>query len=340
MSGKSLKVFITGATGFIGRTLALNLINEGHLVTLLIRSEDQREFFQGFPFQFVTGDLGEEIDYKGTLEQSDLVIHAASIRNRWNTSSEKYKKINVEGTERLLKSASGQAKRFVYISSVGVYGFPGVLGINENSPQIHDHHQIDYHTSKIMAEELVKQASADLETVILRPTITYGPGDKDGMLTKLILMIHQGINLQIGAGKNHIHLTYIDDLIEGIKLAAFSPQAAGKDYILAGQSPILIKVLTDLILKELEIRRIPILVPQSLAKISGNLLEWIYKQNLPFIPEDREPPVTFSKVNVLTANRSFSSEKANKELGFLPLVDYRAGIQKTISWLKLSELLN
>ena len=340
MSEKALNVFITGATGFIGKALAFELVKEGHLVTLLIRSEEQKQLFQGFPFKFVKGDLADEINYKETLSNCDLVVHAASIRNRWNTDASIYEKVNVKGTGNLLKSAIGRVKRFVYISSVGVYGFPGNLGINENSSLISNPEQIDYHTSKIMAEKLVRHATEEMETVIIRPTITYGPGDKDGMLTKLILMINKGANLQIGAGKNYIHLTYIDDLIKGVKLAAFKPEAAGQEYILAGPSPIQIKDLSDLILKELNIKRKRLLIPKNLAEISGNIFEWLYGHNLPFLSEGEEPPITLSKVNVLAANRSFSAEKAGKALGYIPLIDYQVGIRRTISWLKMSKQLS
>ena len=144
---------------------------------------------------------------------------------------------------RLLAAAAGRALRFVYISSVGVLGWPGVDGIDESFPVDVRPGEIDYHGTKAAAEQLVHAWRGGVETVVVRPTITYGPGDTDGMLTRLIRLIARGRFVRIGRGENRFHLAYIDDLVQGLILAGTHPSAPGEIFILAGHGPILVREL-------------------------------------------------------------------------------------------------
>ena len=76
-----------------------------------------------------------------------------------------------------------------------------------------------------------------------RPTITYGPDDADGMVTRLIAMIARGRFVRVGRGENHVHLTYIDDMIRGLILTGTHPAAAGQTFILAGPRSIAVRDL-------------------------------------------------------------------------------------------------
>ena len=104
-----------------------------------------------------------------------------------------------------------------------------------------------------MAESIVREKANEISTVIIRPTITYGPGDTNGMVTKLIAMIARGRYLRVGSGRNFIHLTYISDLIHGIMLAAESPRAVSQVYNISGRKPITFRDLVNQIGETLEI---------------------------------------------------------------------------------------
>ena len=129
-----------------------------------------------------------------------MVFHAAAIRNRWATSAAEYRRANVEGTRRLLDASVGQARRFVYVSSVGVLGWPGVQGIDESFPTDVHSAKVGYHSTKAEAEQVVRARGGEIEAVVARPTITYGPDDADGMVTRLIDMIARGRFLRVGRG--------------------------------------------------------------------------------------------------------------------------------------------
>ena len=130
-----MKALVTGATGFIGGALAAGLAEQGWEVRVLVRPASRNKLAQPDRYHVIEADLDADA---GLLREAvagcDVVFHAAAIRNRWGTSADEYRRANVEGTRRLLDAAIGQARRFVYVSSVGVLGYPGVQGIDESFP--------------------------------------------------------------------------------------------------------------------------------------------------------------------------------------------------------------
>jgi dihydroflavonol-4-reductase len=241
----------------------------------------------------------------------------------------------VDGVRNLQEASLGQAKRFVYISSVGVIGLAGILDINETHPLIPLNDKVGYHESKALAELLVLEKASQIETVIIRPTITYGPGDLNGMLTRLIAMIVRKRFIRIGRGENHIHLTYINDLLQGIFLAATHASAPGNAYIISGpRSTSINEILQTIGLKTGTV--VPnIYIPESLSHVAAMGLESLYSAGVKFGYSSyrSEPQVTRGKINTLCVHRGFSSRKAQKELGFAPKFEINKGIECTVSWM-------
>jgi nucleoside-diphosphate-sugar epimerase len=338
-----MKAFVTGATGFIGGELASFLVEHGWEVVVLVRSASLAKLRSPDRFQVVEGDL--EIDrlrLKKALSGCDVVFHNAAIRNRWGTTPEAYRRVNVEGVRKLLEASVGQAQRFVYMSSVGVIGPPGKLDFDETHSLIPLDGMVGYHESKALAELLVLDKASSIETVVVRPTITYGPGDWDGMLTRLISMIIRKRFVRIGRGENHIHLTYIIDLLQGIFLAATHPFAPGNTYIVAGpRSTSMNEILQTISLKTGAV--LPNLyIPEGLSRLMGMGLEYLYwagaKMRIPAFRS--EPQVTRGKINTVCVHRGYSSRKAQKELGYSPQFEIDEGIDRTLSWMNGSGLIS
>jgi nucleoside-diphosphate-sugar epimerase len=330
-AAKNVKALVTGATGFIGGALANWLLGSGWEVCVLIRPGSQERLANPERFQIVEADLSQpsKISAGASELRADVWVHAAAIRNRWGTPPEAYYAANVAATQALLAAAIGQTKRFVYLSSVGVTGRPGVLGIDEEFP-IRVADTWDYHSSKAAGEKVTREYGNQLETVIVRPTITYGPGDTDGMVTRLMQMVKQKRFLRIGRGDNYVHLTYIDDLLQGIHLAMTHVQAPGNTYIFAGPEPIQMKALLAQI-ETLTGQQLPNWhLPQTLTRVLGMICEAAFS----VLPPHWAPPITRDKVDNLCVNRGFSSHKAIQELGFHPQYSYPTGLQQTYAWLR------
>jgi nucleoside-diphosphate-sugar epimerase len=326
-----MKALVTGATGFIGGALAHSLLESGWEVCALIRPGSRGRLANPERFQIVEADLGQPERIPAYLSEAraDVWVHAAAIRNRWGTRPEAYFTANVAATQALLEAAAGRTQRFVYLSSVGVTGRPGVLGIDETFP-IRVSTTWDYHSSKAAGEKITREYGNQLETVVVRPTITYGPGDADGMVTRLMQMIQQKRFLRIGRGENHVHLTFIDDLVQGIHLAMTHPKAPGNTYILAGPEPIqmrallaYIEELTNQRLPQWHLPHVPIRWFGALCEVACGLLSKRWA-----------PPITRDKVDNLCVNRGFSSRKAIQELGYQPQYSYQTGLQHTFEWLQ------
>ena len=333
---------VTGATGFIGGSLAAGLSASGWEVRVVVRASSGTRLRGSERYRVFEADLA---DSSGVLEEAvagcDVVFHVAAIRDRWGTSPEEYRRVNVEGTRRLLATAAGRSRRFVYVSSVGVLGWPGVDGIDESFPVDVRPGQIDYHGTKAAAEQLVRAWREGVETVVVRPTITYGPGDEDGMLTRLVRLIARGRFVRIGRGENRLHLTYIDDIVQGLILSGTRPSASGETFILAGPGPILVRELIGQIAEALGFDPPLLYLPECVARQIAWGVEVVYRVARGFGPLQprSSPPVTSDKLNVLCAHRSFSSAKAAWLLGYAPRVDYPAGLTSTLAWMRQTQLL-
>jgi dihydroflavonol-4-reductase len=333
---------VTGATGFIGGALATSLAADGWEVRVLVRPSGRARLAGAERYRVFEADLsGPAPVLEEAAAGCDVVFHAASIRDRWGTSPEEYRRANVEGTRLLLAAATGRAARFVYVSSVGVLGWPGVDGIDESFPLSVRPGEADYHGTKAAAEQLVRMWPGELKKVVVRPTITYGPGDRDGMLTRLIGMVAHGRFLRIGRGENHFHLTYIDDMVRGLVLAGTHQAAPGETFILAGPRSLAVREMVALVEQHLGLTPRTLYLPETLARPAAWAVESLWKLGaairLP-LPVGG-PPVTPTKLNILCAHRSFSSDKAARLLGYAPQADYQEGLIRTLAWMRESGLL-
>ena len=316
-----MRVLVTGATGFIGGALAAGLAEKGNDVRVLVRPPSRSKLARPDRYHVVEADLDADADcLREAVAGCDVVFHAAAIRNRWATSAAEYRQANVDGTRRLLDASVGQARRFVYVSTVGVLGFPGVQGIDESFPTDVHSTKVGYHSTKAEAEQVVRARGGEIEAVIARPTITYGPDDADGMVTRLIDMIARDRFLRVGRGNNHVHLTYIDDMIRGLILTGTHPAAAGQTFILAGPRSIAVRELVAHIEHSLGLPGPPRLCPGSRRPTTG-LGRRMPLPSASIVTKPGRlgcPPITRDKIDTLCIHRGFSSEKATSLLGYIP----------------------
>lgn len=323
-----MKVLVTGATGFIGTHLVRRLVKEGHTVRALVRNSSKLTHLRELPVDVTWGDIRDRPSLIDVSKGIEVIYHLASLRDRWGRDDETME-VNFRGTRSLLDAASRNGVgRFIYCSSVSVFGFPSRLPIDESFPY---QPVVAYGVSKMESEILVKNYGSryGLPWVIIRPVITYGPGDKDGFLTKLIKLVSNGLYPLIGGGYNRVHLCYIEDTIRGLSLA-MRDKALERDYIIAGRNPVTIRDLAGSIEKTLQNRALPLRIPIRLGKLVGSAIETWYE----FMGLDGSPPIDRHKVDVMAKDRCYDISRAQKELGFTPQVDYTEGFEKTIKWLK------
>ena len=220
------KVFITGASGFIGKALAKRCRELGAEVSGL-------DFKADAEWGVIAGDLTDPQQWKHVLQGVDLVIHTAAIVS--NTASMDLAwSINVKATAALLAHCEeAGVKRFLQLSSVAAYGFSATQDVNEDQPLRPMGNT--YVDTKIASEHsvLACHASGAMDCTIVRPGDVYGPGSRPWLVLPLE-MIKSGKFMLPAHGQGIFSPVYVDDIVNGILLAATRPEGAGQIFNISG----------------------------------------------------------------------------------------------------------
>ncbi len=312
---------ITGAAGFLGGHLVRGFESRGVTALPLVHT-----LHDSSPAGAMA--LEDVLAAPGALAGADVVVHAAAVRHRYGIDASTYRGANVDLVVRTLRACSeAGVRRFVLVSSVGVYGFPSRLPVTEEHPYAP---RTLYSATKVEAEMRARRAARDLgvELVIARPTIVYGPGDRNGMLDKMAAMMRAGTYRVVGAGDNVLHHTHVDDVVEGIWLTATRPEANGEHFILAGPETVTLAELSALVARAVG-RPLPrARIPSTLARVVATVVDVAAYRGLAFV--SHEPPVNHEKLDVMTLPICFDGAKARRLLGFSPRVGYEEGVMRTL----------
>ena len=330
-----MRVLVTGATGFTGGHLAGYLADRGDDVRALVRPKSRARFeaselpARGVrPFE---GDLSDPGSLGRAMEDVDVVYHIAATYREAGQPDSAYREINVDGTRNLLEVAKAfNVTRVVHCSTGGVHGHIAKPPANEDAP----FNPGDvYQETKLAAEQLAREFGAGnkLDVVIIRPIGIYGPGDR--RFLTMFRGLARGRFPMIGNGTPFYHLTFIDDLVEGFRLAGTTPAARGRTYILAGPRYTTLEQLVQMVAKELGVAPPRVHFPVWPFWTAGLLCELVC------VPLRIEPPIFRRRVDFYTKSRAFDTTRARKELGFNPKVDLDEGIRRTARWYRSEGLL-
>lgn len=325
------KIFITGATGFIGIHLLKRLSDEKYKIVVLVRQKKLIPKLKGVGIKVVVGDITKPKTFKKELNQCYILVHLAAMRTNWGLP-EQFIEVNSFSLENFFTYGT-QIRHMIITSSVYAMGKLSKLPADESEPL--SPFGI-YGKSKIRLEQITKKISKkyNIPFTIIRPAIVYGPNDNDlGMIIKMINLISKKRLPIIGNGDNLLHLIFIDDLTQGI-LKIIKRGGHNQTYILAGPRPITLLELIALIKKSLGVDYQNIFIPKWLLIPIANLVEIFYKLGFKIYPKFffKEPFILPIKLHILTDNWFYNSRKAKTELKFEPKVDYKEGIQKTVRW--------
>jgi dihydroflavonol-4-reductase len=321
-----MKIFLTGATGFVGHHVAKALATEGADLRLLTRKTSNLANLEGIRGEMVVGDLAEPESLRSALQGSDAVMHVAADYRLWIPDPAAMYHANVDGTRELLRLArEAGVKRFVYTSSVATMHFrtDGII-INEDTPVSLADMVGHYKRSKFMAEqEAIKAAQGGQQVIILNPTTPIGPNDRkptptgrifvDFLNGKFPAYMDTGLNLVDVAEVARTHV---------LALANGTP---GKRYILGGENLTLKQILD----KMSAITGIPsptVKIPFAVAATYAFFEEWITGRM-----RGKEPRATLEEVRMGRKKMFASSAHAEQDLGFRILPVYKA-MRAAIEW--------
>ena len=318
-------VLITGAAGFIGRTLAERLREGGATV----RGAD---FAADPELDIAAGDVGSAGPWQERAAGCDTVIHTAAIVSNAASIGDAWR-VNVLGTRNALDAAvAAGARRFVHFSSVRAFGDTGFPdGVDERWPVRPDGHT--YVDTKIASEQVVLQAHAagEIECTVIRPGDVYGPGSRPWTVLP-VEAIAAGRFFLPAMGRGVHSPIFVDDLAAGVLAAARADAAAGQVLTISGGVGVSCNEFFGHYARMLgkpPARRVPTSVamalaaiPETAAWLTGNTTE-----------------LRRSSVAYMTRTGTYSIEKARRLLGWEPAVGLGEGMRRTGLWLREAGLV-
>ncbi|NND72478.1 MAG: NAD-dependent epimerase/dehydratase family protein [Rhodothermales bacterium] len=322
------RAFVTGGTGFVGSHLVEALLSRGYSVACLVRNHPK--WLQGLPVDFIRGDLSSTASLERALEDVTHVYHVAGLTRAANEAMLLH--ANVTGTVDLLKTirrSASNVERVLVTSSLAAVGFSERLIATEASPL----RPISaYGRSKARMEDAIAalqkdRAWNDLPVTIVRPPAVYGPREKD--IFTFIRMLSLGVAPMVGSGAlPELSLVYVVDLVEGMILAAESPEAAGKTYFMGSEEQYSWKDVKQATQRALGKKRaLTIPVPRSIVPTIGSVVEFggrIFGK-LPPLNEEKA-------IEILKACKMCSSARAAQDFGYHQKTTLDAGLVETVEW--------
>jgi nucleoside-diphosphate-sugar epimerase len=317
---KSFRIFITGATGFVGTALVRRLSRENALLITSVLAGEDAVHLPPTVEMVIVDPLSESSDYSLALQRADIVIHlAARVHVMLDTATDpilEFRKVNRYGTERLAgQAAEAGVRRFVFMSTIGVNGnLSGTRPFTENDvPSPHNAYSI----SKFEAENSLREISrkTGMEVVIVRAPLVYGPGNPGNFLS-LLRNISKGVPLPLASVKNKKSFLYVENLTDALACCATNPTAAGQTYVLSDgedvSTPELIRRVASALKRPC--RLLPV-SPGLMRLVSGVLGKT-------------------QAVDRLLGSLQVDSSKIRRELGWSPPFTMKQGLEKTAAWFR------
>ena len=328
------RILITGGTGFIGSRLAMRCVHSGDVVRVLAQTNTPAERrnaaeLQAVGVDLIIGSITDPTAVSDACSGIRTVYHLAAAQHEANVPDSYYHEVNVQGTRNLLAAAAGaRVARFVHGSTIGVYRSGNRTAMTDEAPLEPDN---IYGATKLEGENVVRAYADTLNTTIVRISETYGPGD--GRLLKLFRAASIGRLFRIGDGRNLHHPVYIDDLVDGLRLAAIDQRTRGATFVLAGPSPVTTDQMVDAI--SYAVGRTPprVRVPLWPLTLAATVLEASFR------PLGVQPPLHRRRMNFFVKNYQFSGDAARAFIGYQPFVDFPQGAALAAAWYRSQNLL-
>jgi 2-alkyl-3-oxoalkanoate reductase len=315
-----LRVLVTGGNGFLARHLIEELLRRNYIVRVIMRYEKEK-YEENLNMEVVYGDIRNGICVEKAMQGVDLVFHCAAItsnKGAWKL----FKETNVDGTKKLLDAASQQCvKRFVFVSSVAVYGMErrekGKVVSEEDGYGMKFPRFSYYAKSKIEAEKIVLESYREcgLPVVIIRPGVIFGEGGKNSLEGKWIIF---------GAKNKMLPYIYVSNVIDALILVAMHDEAVGKIYNVVDDLHLTQGEFRDNVMRLNKNKQRNIYMPRVIMYFMAKVFEAMSR----LLWKEAAPPFSVYHYKSIIRNLKYSNEKIKKELKWTPKVSVRHGIEK------------
>jgi nucleoside-diphosphate-sugar epimerase len=293
-------------------------------VRALVRDRARAGDLERSGIDLIEGDLRDGSALTRAVAGVEHVYNVAALYRQAGLKNDVYRSVNALAVRDVIEAAArAGVRRVLHCSTVGVHGDVENPPADEDAPLKPGD---IYQETKLEGERLAREAAArvGIEVTIVRPTGIYGPGDR--RLLKLFRGVVRGRFPILGSGNIYYHLTYIDDVVEGFRLCAEQPAAAGRTYIIAGGEVTTLNELVSLIADVAGVKSPALHLPVWPVWMAGAACEALCA------PFGIEPPLYRRRVDFYTKSRAFDISRARREVGYNPRVGLREGIARTLEW--------
>lgn len=303
--------FVTGGSGFIGGRLVERLVGEGRTVRALARSEASARRVAELGAKPVRGDIGDRDSLRDAASGAGVAFHLAAQLGEWGPWTE-FERGNVDGTRNALAAcAEAGVRRFVHCGTEAALmaGEP-LVGVDETAPLRPDS-RAPYPATKAKAEQAVRETSREgFETVVVRPRFVWGKGDTT-LLPEMVATIEAGKWAWVGGGRNVTDTTHVDNVVEGLLLAAEKGQP-GEAYFVTDGEPVVFCEFVTAMLNTQGVEPPNRSLPAWMAAPMARICEAAWKA----LPLKGTPPMTTFRSWLLTQECTLDISKARTELGY------------------------
>ncbi|QRR03889.1 NAD-dependent epimerase/dehydratase family protein [Dyadobacter sandarakinus] len=328
------RVFITGASGFIGYHLVQAALEAGLEVHAAVRPSSNLALLTRLKsaysdLAFVNTDFSSKNNLLALLKSGNYnyIIHGAGLTRAKTPSA--YNLVNADYTLSLAEAAMASGiplKRFVFLSSLAAIGpraYDEKQPITESSSPAP---VTDYGRSKLLAEQYLEKLTG-LPLTIIRPTAVYGPGEKD--LFVLFKTLNSGLDAYIGSKPQRLSFVYVQDLVDATLAALKEPGSQTKVYNISDGKAYDRYALADCFKAWSGKKAFRMHLPVALIRMIAGVLDLAYSSS------SATPVLNKEKLNELTApNWICSIDAARSNLNYQPRYDLAAGMAETLAWYK------
>jgi dihydroflavonol-4-reductase len=319
----SAPVLVTGATGFLGHTLCPYLVERGYRLRALIRPSSSWGFLRPLEVELAWGDIRNAAAVRAATEGCQAVVHAAGKFRFWGPRKDFFA-INLEGTRNALEAArQSGVEKFIYISTIAIAGAPRTgVTIDEGYPPAP---RDDYQHSKLEAERLTLRyhQGHGVPALVLRPGALYGPGGRYAFNRLFFEDPLKGLPLQMHRGQHVTFPIYIRDAAQGIDLALRHGRP-GEVYNISGRS-LSHREINSTVDRLLGYRIQRFNAPAWAMLALARAWTWLSRFT------GQEPYYPINLAFYVFYDWEVSSEKAQRELGFVP-TPFEKGARATLAW--------
>lgn len=322
-----MTVLVTGAAGFLGGHVVELLRARGERVRALARRGDDTARLEALGVEVRRGDLTDEDAIRAAVKDTRWVMHCAAKTGPWGPLDE-YIAANIAGLRLLVLAAlEAGVERFIHVSSITVHSNDVGGAADESSPMPgapNPYSRTKLVGERIMAELITSRAAP---ITIVRPGWIYGPGDT-ASFGRFASMIERGRMIVLGSGDNVVPLIHARDVARGMVMAAETPRAIGRAYLLVSDERVTQNRYLNTIAAELAVPAPRLHIPYRGALAVGAVSESLFAA----LHVRRTPPLTRYGLEVLGGENRFDCTRARRELGFAPSVPFAEGVRESVEW--------